>query len=297
MLLLVGMGLNACEQKACEVREAPNSDVCVEMLMAVHSSYEEMERLPQTPMDFEAIKGIAFSPQCLGDALGYRKYVLHYYQHHEDRDEEIVPVKFPLYWKLDSTAIQTEGTYRVDFKSEKEVEISFHCDKCDRIDINGKLLASRIEKMDVDFTSKTEQVHKTPDWSFNLQPRRADLSKEVGKTFLIRIESRESYLKKAPERLNLIQSGPNSFKIQYRDGLDYRATDFASGLGKSLALIDQARLDSMNTLKLKAVQDELAKLGNANPSKLDSLKREENRLKIELDAILPRILVITRGAG
>lgn len=294
------MACSACTQKPIEVRENSIPEACVELLMAVHSSYAEMEGLPQPPMDFDAIERLARSEGCLEDAMGHRKYVIHYYQHLEDRDVEVVPAKFPLYWRLDSTVVQTEGTYRVEFKTQSEIEINFQCKGCARISPAGKLLASRVESMGMDFTSKTEQEHRTPDWTFSLMPRRGDLSKEVGKSYLVRIESRESYLARADERLSLSPAGPNSFKIRFRDGLEYRATEFANNLGKALALADQALIDSANVIQLKAVQAEIAEMASAPASKesaakQDSLKREENKLKIELDAILPRILLISDG--
>lgn len=303
LALIAGCVLTACQPKTVEIHEAPNSEVCVELLMSVHSAYAEMERLPQPPMDFEAIREMALSSQCLEAAMRHRKYVAHYYQHLEDRDVEIVPVKFPLYWKLDSTTIQTEGTYLVEFKSQSDLQISFQCDPCSRIDTAGKLLASRVETMNTEFASKTDQRHSNLDWTFTLQPRKADLSKEVGKSYLVRIESRESYLAKARERIRLVQSNGNNLRLQYSDGLDYRATDFANSLARSLAMVDKAKRDSANTLRLGAVQAEIAQFeagmagsGDGNPE-LDSLKREENKLKIELAAILPRILVIGKGAA
>ncbi|HEX2901005.1 MAG TPA: hypothetical protein VHS96_14905, partial [Bacteroidia bacterium] len=186
--------LSGCKEDRFRIRVAPGSDVCMESLLSINSGTLQGSAASESGLGLPELKALALDKDNLKRAIGGRAYILHFYRRLEDKDEEISPVKFPFYWEIDSTKLQTEGTYLVDIQSASELKIAFRCEDCQLIDASGQSSPGKKAGFESEFDSPTQARHCNEDACFALRPRKLDLSPEVGKQYLVRIESQQTYL-------------------------------------------------------------------------------------------------------
>jgi hypothetical protein len=312
-VLIAGLALAGCARDPFEIRQ--DDEACVESLLSVRSELEEMEGKPQRVLSLEEMEALAVRPENLERAIGRKKYILHYYKRLPDKDEEIVPAKFPLHWEIDSTAVQTEGTYWITIGKADEVKVAFSCDACQQIDGDGKVVDARKTHVETEFVTPPTQRSCTEDWCFSIRPRKADLAAEAGNEYLIRIESQETYLKAAKSRIRLAkEKNPRTFRLRFTDPLEYRAMGFVKELGIAMALSDKADRAKSGALKVEHLLQQMDSLKTAimawegeaaspeRDAKIESLAtrrdyliEQKTELDIEMAGILPQILVISPG--
>lgn len=314
-LLLFG-----CGHDRFEIRT--QADKCVESTFAVHTEVDRVEgKGNSSPLSLADLQALAVRPANLELALAKRKYIVHYYQRTQDHDVEINPAKFPLFWDIDSTVIQTEGIFLVHFKDERTANISFKCEGCIRIDTTGQTLEPKHAALESELEAAIPSKQCSPEWCFSLRPRKIQLKEEVGQDYLVRIESRKSYLATAKDRIQ-VEDGkgyPGTFTIRFRDPLEYRATNFLKELGIAMALSDKEDRAAEIAPRLETLEQQISELkreidslqlsrneaGN-KPTNVDeasqqlehekmqtltALEREKEHLLLEKFAVLPRLLV------
>jgi hypothetical protein len=225
------------------------------------------DSVKERPITLELMREYMLNPYNMATALGYKKYILHYYRRESGFDEEIVPAKFPLRWEIDSTAIQTEGTYIVTFETANQVVIDFHCDACTQIDQRGARLPGTKTDFKTSFEGTTNSLQKTADWAFKLTPRKAAMDAELGKQYLVRIEARDSYIHEAQKRLS-IEEKFGGYRMKFTDPFGYMAEKVLIGMGIAMVNEDRANrqkaIDKVNE-SMRPERDSLAKA-------IDSLK-------------------------
>jgi hypothetical protein len=322
MLSLLGAGfmllLTACGMDGMEVRRRPDAAACMESRFVHAGPFSQVDAgISERPVTLELLQDYMQRPENLSIALNRKKYILHYFQRMPEWDQEIVPAKFPLYFEIDSTAMQTEGLFEFEFTSATQVQVRFVCETCERIDQQGQRLPGKRTQNRTRMDAATTSTQKNADWAFKLRPRKLQLQGEVGKRYLVQIESQESYLATAKPKLSL-EADKDAFRLQFSDPFAYRAENFTKALCIAIVNSDQmARrnaIDStMSHLKvaidsLQAVRDALVPLQllNGKSGEMNrqlnaaekSLAQKTERLtywEVQREAFIPRFLVIGNG--
>mgnify|MGYP000925262055 CR=1 FL=1 len=302
--------LTSCGNDRFTIRLAPNSQTCIESLLSTRNEIAMPGGKLADGLALKDIQALAFKPENLAKAVGNRRYILHFHRKNAEFDEEISPIKFPFYWEIDSTKLQTEGIYRIEIKSETDLHMAFYCKHCQVITPDGKREAGKKPEIENDFESGIQAKHCNEDACFAIRPRKLDLSPEVGKTYLIKVEAQQTYLDSAKIRLLLEESTVlGNYVLRFEDPLGYRASTFVKDLGIAIALSDktareriilpridqlQARIDSIEISKAYPVTG--SRRTEQPPSDLHvALERERVQLQMEAISVLPRILVISPG--
>jgi hypothetical protein len=256
------------------------------------------------------IQALAFKPDNLAKAVGNRRYIVHFYRRNADFDEEISPIKFPFYWEIDSTKLQTQGTYLVEIKSKTNLRMAFYCKECQVIDTNGKREAGKKPEIENDFESDIQAKHCNEDACFAIRPRKLDLSPEVGKHYLVKVEAQQTFLDSAQTRLEVEESSnKGNYILRFQDPLGYRASTFVKELGIAMVLSDKAAREKVILPRIDQLQATIdsIEISKAYPvtgsrrteqprSELHvALENERVQLQMEAISVLPRILVISPG--
>ncbi len=318
ILLAWFLAMAGCTQDNFAIRPKPGGGGCTEAVLGLSKDpKDKLEGIVERPVSLELLREYMHRPANMDAALSYKKHILHYFRRLESFDEEIVPVKFPLYWELDTTHVQTEGTYLIEFKSASEVKIDFHCDACFVVDIHGQRQPATRSNFTTSFTAGTNGVQETADWSFKLRPRKIQLVEEVGKKYIVQVESRTSYGADAKSRMQLEDVG-YGYILRFSDPLASRSEDVMKGL--AIAMVNDDRWQRQQAIdkvidplrpqidSLYAVVDSLksllvldgksgaihAALAPAEERLLDLLT-QKSTWDIKRAAFLPRFLVLSPG--
>jgi hypothetical protein len=310
--------LTACGMDGMEVRRRPDAAACMESRFVHAGPFSQVDAgISEVPVTLELLQDYMQRPENLAMALNRKKYILHYFQRMPEWDQEIVPAKFPLYFEIDSTAMQTEGLFEFEFTSATHAQLRFVCETCERIDQQGQRLPAKRTQNRTRLDIATTSTQKNADWAFKLRPRKLQLQAEVGKRYLIQIQSQESYLATAKPKLSL-EADKDAFRLQFSDPFAYRAENFTKALCIAIVNSDQmARrnaIDStMSHLKaaidsLQAVRDALVPLQVLNGKSGEMsrqmtaveelLAQKTERLtywEVQREAFIPRFLVMSNG--
>ncbi len=306
--------LFGCSPDRFEIHVAPNSETCIESLLSTTNELAMPNGKLQPGLTLEDLRALAQRPENLAKAVGNKPYILHFYRRDGKMDEEISPIKFPFYWEIDSMKLQTEGTYLVQINGTSNIHLAFFCTDCQTISPDGKVEKGKKPEIENDFDSEISARHCNEDACFGLRPRKSDLSKEVGKTYLVRLEAQETYLNAAKQRIE-IQNSPNpgNFTLRFRDQLAYRAMTFVKELGIAMALSDKAQREKEIFPRIDALKGKIdtlrvrIQLPQGNPvtitpsdragweQEIVALETERVQLQMEAASVIPRLLVISPG--
>lgn len=314
LTLLLAAVLAGCDDDRFAIRLAPNSETCLESILSTTNELARPGGKLQPGLELEDIQALAMRPENLARAVGNKQYILHYYRRNKDFDEEVSPIKFPFYWEIDSTKLQTEGTYLVEIKSQSELHLAFYCEDCQSIAPEGTLKPGRAPKINNDFDSDTQARHCNEDACFSIRPRKLDLSKEVGKTYLVKLEAQQTYLDSAKTRIQVEKFGSTgNYLLRFRDQLLYRISTFVKELGIAMALSDKAQREKEILPRIDAIKGKIdtlrvkIQLPQGNPvtitpsdraaweQEIVALETERVQLQMEAVSVIPRLLVITPG--
>lgn len=317
---------SSCIQDKFEVNLKPGSESCLESMLFV--SNPNATDLPflqsQRPVSIDLLQEEAAKPENLRKGIKNKKYVLHFYRRVGDFDIAIPPVKFPLFWKIDSTLNQTEGTFLIDIKSESDVFIEYKCDGCATISPKGEKITANGVASAFEFSTSMhvspQETIQTDHFAVRLAPRQIPFSKAVGESYVITISSPETYCNAAKDRLQFFktENSPTGFSMRFRDNSEYWASSFLKEIGIALAMSDhenaeqliQTRVDSISVKvdSLKSIVGNIENLLDALPKraeKMDEFNETEKELVLLLEqraalqikkaGMLPRILILATG--
>ena len=326
ILLVLAFGFSACSEDPFVIKLQPGSETCLESLLFV--SGNNVQALPMLkklePVSLGYLQPEANKMENLRKGIKNRKYVLHHYKRSEGFDLAIPPVKFPLFWEIDSTHIQTEGTYLIDIVSESEVKIRFKCEGCAQIDQKGEKLAGKHAALEIEFGTAPDATIVKEDWGFRLRPRKIPFSEVVGQHFVLKVTAPETYCEAAKTKLTFENTKgglPNSFQMRFVDDSEYWTSIFLKEIGIAIAMRDledardliQVKIDSLGTeidaLKSQVSQQTLERVLDALPNRAEKMQEfnaEENALmklleekaslQLKSASMLPRILVLASGS-
>lgn len=311
----------SCGTNQFEIKLKTNSGTCLESLL-INSPLKSKSSILETreAISLELIQDEALKTENLRKAIKNRKYVLQFFQREEEYDISIPPVKFPLFWELDSLSVQTEGVFLIEIKGDNEVQIAFHCDECNQIDSNGNNVSPKKHDYQQEFQVKPNGNISNADFSIRLRPRKIPFSDAIGQRFLIKINSAESYCNSAKSRIHVekTKDSAETFILSYHDESEYWTSLFIKELAIAVAISDhektknlfQEKIDSISleidTLKTKVknLEQLLEALPNRN-ERMAEFDEDENQLlilleskvalQLEMASMLPRILILSSG--
>ncbi len=323
--VLFTLSISACGHEEFGVKLKPGSEVCMESLLHISNTPSGFDYPnAQAPVSVDLLRQEAHKMENLRKGIKNKKYILHYYHREDGFDIPIPPVKFPLFWKIDSTKNQTEGTFEIDIESEDDILITYKCRECSQITPEGKKLVKTgigtSFEYSVKFHASPNEKIEATDYAVKLAPRKIPFSAAVGNHYTITLVAPETYCNAAKEKLEIVESKgmPNSYTMRFTDNSKYWASSFLKEIGIAMAMSDhqnadqmiQSRVDSLSNQidALKAEVGDIERILEALPKreeKMSEFNAKENELMLLLEkkaeiqikqaGMLPRILVLATG--